>query len=94
MKTIFLDVIMQKKMLGGGFMIITFPVKFYEMSQKNKITRAQSDVLIVDIVRAAAKHHWPVDYWHFHFLKWFIVHFLKLPLICFLIKDCLMGQSW
>lgn len=36
MKTIFLDVIMQKKMLGGGFMIITFPVKFYEMSQKNK----------------------------------------------------------
>lgn len=32
----FLDVIMQKKMLGGGFMIITFPVKFYEMSQKNK----------------------------------------------------------
>lgn len=41
----------------GGFMIITFPVKFYEMSQKNKITRAQSDVLIVDIVRAAAKHH-------------------------------------
>lgn len=32
-------------------MIITFPVKFYKMSQKNK------SILIVDIVRAAAKHH-------------------------------------